>query len=121
MIHLGDHLIARIVWVDLLRLGLVFTIVQTGVPFLVEHQSFGASDTSDSGTVEASDILVWVVWVSNVSAEFGSTVGAFVWAFEGGGWVPFLCSNTFVFSVVQTLVAWFTEFEAQWPAGLTVS
>ena len=91
-------------------LGLVESFVQTGVPFLVEHQSFGASDTSDSGTVKASDVLVRVIWVSNVSTEFGSTVGAFVWAFEGGCWFPWLSADTFVFTVVQALVAWFAEF-----------
>ena len=64
---------------------------------------------------------MWVVGVSNVSIEVRSTVWAFVWTFEGGGWFPWLCGDTFVFSVVQTLVAWFAEFETEWPAGLAVS
>ena len=70
--------------------------------------------------MEASDVLVWVAWVFDVSAEVGSTVGAFVWAFEGGSWVPLLCCDAFVVTVVQTLVASFAEFKAQWPACLTV-
>ena len=66
--------------------GFVFSFIQTCVPFLVEQQSSWASNTSDSGTVEASDVLVSIVWVSNVSTEMWSMVGAFVWAIEGGGW-----------------------------------
>ena len=71
--------------------------------------------------MEASDVLVWVVWVFNVSTEVWSTGWAFVWASEGGSWVPFFGGDTVVVLAVQTLVAFFAEFQGQWPAGLTVS
>ena len=80
----------------MLWLGLVDSIEETGVPFLVELQSLGAGDTSYSGTMETSDVLVWVAWVSNVSTEVWSTMGTFVWAFEGGGWCPWLGGDTIV-------------------------
>merc|ERR1719378_371056 len=99
-------------------LGLVFSLVQACVPVLVEQQVGWASNTSDSLSVEAGDVLSWLMWVSNVSTEVWSTSWAFVWAGEGGGWFPWLCGDTFVFSVVQTLVASFAEFQGQWPTGL---
>ena len=94
-----------------LWLGLEFSFEQTGVPVLVEFQSFGTSDASNSLSVEASDVLVGVVWVSNVSTEVWSTGWAFVWAFEGGSWVPFFGGDTVVVFAVYTLVAFFTEFQ----------
>ena len=85
--------------------GLVDTVEQTGVPFLVVFQTRWTSDTSNSGSFPACNVLVWVVWVSNVSTEVWSTVGAFVWAFEGGSWMPFLSGDTVIMFVVKTLVA----------------
>ena len=102
-------------------LGLEFSFEQTGVPVLVEFQSLWTSDASDSLSMEASDVLVWVVWVFNVSTEVWSTGWAFVWAGESGGWVPFFCGDTVVVFAVQTLVTSLTVFQGQWPAGLTVS
>ena len=86
-------------------LGFVDTIEQTGVPFLVVFQTRRTSNTSNSRSFPACNVLVWVVWVSNVSTEVWSTVGAFVWAFKGGGWMPFLSGDTVIKFVVEALVA----------------
>ena len=88
-----------VVWaisISTLWLSLVDTIVQTSVPFLVVFQSLWTSNTSNSLSMPASNVLMWVMWVSNVSIEVRSTVGTFVRAVEGGGWVPWFGCNTFV-------------------------
>ena len=96
----------------------VFSFVQTCVKFLVEQQVAWAGNTSDGLSVPAGNVLSCVMWVSNVSTEVWSVMGAFVWAFEGGGWMPFLCGNTVIGFGVQTLVAWFAEFQGEWEASL---
>ena len=51
----------------------------------------------------------------------GSEMGAFVWALGGGGWFPWLSGDTVISFGVQTLVAWFAEFQEEWEASLAVS
>jgi len=99
--------------------GDIFSFKQACVPFLVEQQITWACDTSDSLSFEASNVLSGIVWVSNVSTEVWTEVGAFVWAFEGGGWCPWVSGDAFIRFGVQTLVAWFAEFQGEWEAGLS--
>ena len=102
-------------------LGEVFPFVETSVFVFVELQVSWASDTSNSNSFPASNVLSGVSWISDVSIKVWSVMGTFVWTLEGSSWVPFLCGDTFVLFSVQTLVTILTEFQAQWPASLTVS
>ena len=99
----------------------VFSFVETSVLFLVEFQISWTSDTSNSNSLPASDVLSGVSWISDVSIKVWSVMGTFVWTLEGSSWVPFLGGDTFVLFGVQTLVTILAEFQAQWPASLTVS
>jgi len=98
--------------------GFVFSLEQTCVPFLVVQQVVWTSNASDSLSLEAGNVLSCIVWISDVSAEMWSLMGAFVWAFESGGWCPWISGDTFIFSVVQTLVAWFAKLQGEWKARL---
>ena len=102
-------------------LGEVFSFEETSVFFLVEFQVSWTCNTSNSDSLPASDVLTRVGWISNVSIEVWSVFWAGIWAYKGGGWFPFLGGDTFVSFAVQALVTILTEFQAQWPAGLTVS
>ena len=59
--------------------GDVLTVVQACVPLFVEFQSCGTVDTTNCGSKPTSNVVSFVLWVSNVSTEFWSTMGAFVW------------------------------------------
>ena len=98
--------------------GNEFSLEYACVPLFVEQQVVGAGDTSDSLSLKAGNVLTWVVSISNVSTEVWSVMGAFVWAFEGGGWMPFRSGDTVIRSGVQTLVASFAEFQREWEAWL---
>ena len=98
----------------------VESLVKTSVPLLVELQLSWASDTSNCNSFPASNILSFVIWVSNVATVIGAEMGTFVWTFKGCGWLPFLCSDTLVVFAVETLVAILTELQFQRPTCLTV-
>ena len=102
-------------------LGLVDTIEQTGVPFLVEKETAWANNTSHSNTHPTGDVLSWVVWVFKVSAEFWATEWADVWAFECSSWGPWLSGDTAVGFAVKTLVASFAKFQGEWETSLAES
>ena len=91
--------------------GDVFSLEETCVPFLVVQQVVWAGNTSDSLSFPAGNVLSVIAWVSNVSTEVWSEMGAFVWALEGGGWMPFISGDTVIRSGVQALVASFAEFQ----------
>ena len=98
-----------------------FSFEETSIFFFVEFQVSWTSDTSNSNSFPASNVLSVVGRISNVSTEVWSKMWTFVWAYEGGGWVPLLGGDTFVSSTVQTLVTFLTEFQAQWETRLTIS
>ncbi len=79
-----------------IRFGLVDSVVKTCVPFLVEFQVSWTSDTSNSNSLPACNVLESVTGISNVSTEVVSTVGAFVGASESGGWSPAFCGYTVI-------------------------
>ena len=99
----------------------VFSFIETSIFVFVEFQVSWACNTSNSDSLPASDVLTMVGWISNISAEVWSVFWTGIRAYEGGGWFPFLGGDTFVSFAVQALVTILTEFQAQWPAGLTVS
>ena len=100
--------------------GHVFAFVQTGVLLLVKQQISWASNTSDSDTVPASNILARVGLVYNVSREIMAFMGALVRAFEGGSWFPCLSCNAFFLVRVQALITFSTVDQACRPACLAV-
>jgi len=107
-----------VVWV---WLGLVNTIKQTGIPYLVKEKTFWTTDASDSNSHPAGDVLSWVRWVLEVSAEFWALEWADVWTIECSCWCPCFSANTVIRFGVQALVASFTEFQGEWEASLAGS
>ena len=81
-------------------LCLEFAIIETSVPVFVEFQAWWTSDTSDSNSLPAGNILVWIAWIYNVSTEMWTTVGTFIRAFECGSWMPLFSCSTFVMFAV---------------------
>ena len=102
-------------------LGEEFSFKQASIFGLVEFQVYWACNTSNSHTIKAPNILTSVGWISNVSAEVMSSCGAHIRACKGGGWFPLACGDAFISSVVQTLVAFLTEFQTQWETSLAKS
>lgn len=80
-----------------IRFRFILTIVQTGIPFLIEFQTSRADDTTYSSSMPACYVLIRVVRVLDVPAEVGSATGAFVGAKVCRRGLPFLCGEARVY------------------------
>jgi len=114
LLHLSCNVLYIFDW-----LGKVFSFKQTSIFFLVEFQFSRTSNTPNRHAFKATNVLTSIVYIGNVSSECRSSQWTFVWTFKCGSWYKLACSDTFILIWVQTLVAFFTELQIEWPASLT--
>ena len=102
-------------------LGEIFSFEQASIFGFVEFQVSWTCNTSNSNSLPTSNILSSVGWISHVSIIVRSFGTTYIRTYKGGGWFPFLCGDAFISSIVQTLVTFLTEFQAQWETSLAIS